>query len=151
MLCVKYVHQDSFCFWLVKLTKKQGAYVDSQFWQFRGRPVRPVCLVVIRVGFVLFWKFLYKSTWRGVRLPQPINIKAKADWGYSQSNQINLHYFCSSQTLTFPNPNLLFFLRPGDVWRHSEWTCQPQSNPSCASSDGVPPELEFLGSTWNSA
>ena len=23
-------------FWLVKLTKKQGAYVDSQFWQFTG-------------------------------------------------------------------------------------------------------------------
>ena len=66
-------------FWLVKLTKKQRAYVDSQFWQFRGRPVRPVYPVVIRVGFVLFWKFLYKPTWRGVRLPWPINIKAKAD------------------------------------------------------------------------
>ena len=44
-----------------------------------GRPVRPICSVVFRVGFVLFWKFLYKLTWRGVRLPRPINIKAKAD------------------------------------------------------------------------
>ena len=66
-------------FWLVKLTKKQGAYVDSQFWQNRGRPVRPVCAVVLRVDFILFGKFLYKLTWRGVRLPRSINIKAKAD------------------------------------------------------------------------
>ena len=94
-------------FWLVKLTKKQGAYVDSQFWQFRGRPVRPVCPVVIRVGFVLFWKFLYKPTWRGVRLPRPINIKAKADWGYSQSNQYKNRITFISQTLAFSNHRLL--------------------------------------------
>ena len=73
--------------------------VDSQFWQFRGRPV---CPVVIRVGFVLFWKFLYKPTWRGVRLPRPINIKAKADWGYSQSNQYKKsHYFYLSNPSLF--------------------------------------------------
>ena len=57
----------------------------------------------------------------------------------------NTSTFCSSQTLAFPNPNLLFFSHPGDVRRRSEWPCRPQGNPSCASSDGVPPELAFLG------
>ena len=51
-------------FWLVKLTKKQGAYVDSQIWQVRGRPVRPVCPVLVQVGVVLFVETLYNSTWR---------------------------------------------------------------------------------------
>jgi len=65
------------------------------------RPVRPVYPVVIRVGFVLFWKFLYKPTWRGVRLPRPINIKAKADWGIP--NRINQKYRI---TFYLSNPSL---------------------------------------------
>ena len=81
--------------------------VDSQFWQFRGRPVRPVCSVVIRVGFVLFWKFLYKPTWRGVRLPRLINIKVKADWGIPNRINQNIELLFISQTLVFSNPRLL--------------------------------------------
>ena len=43
--------------------------VDNQFWEFRGRPVRPVCPVVIRVGFVLFWKFCINRLGEGYNFP----------------------------------------------------------------------------------
>ena len=46
-------------------------------------------------------------TREGVCLPQPINIKAKADWGYSQSNQSKYRITFTSQTLAFSNPRLL--------------------------------------------
>jgi len=110
--------------------------VDSQFWQFRGRPV---CPVVIRVGFVLFWKFLYKPTWRGVRLPRPINIKAKADWGIPNRINQNIALLFISQTLDCFLPSSRRHLKMFWV------ACRPQSNPSRVSSDGVPPELAFLG------
>src|SRR6185503_3644156 len=99
-------------FWLVKLTKKQGGHMltansdssEADRSDRSGRPVRPVCPVVFRVGFVLFWKFLYKPTWRGVRLPRPINIKAKADCGYSQSNQYKnrITFYLSNPSLFQP-------------------------------------------------
>ena len=117
--------------------------VDSQFWQYRGRPVRPVCPVIIRVGFVLFWKFLYKPTRRGVRLPRPINIKAKADWG-NPNRFTHLSFTFYLQTLNFPISSVV--LR-SSLW-HSRmfWVaCRPQSNPRSTRSDGVPPELEILG------
>ena len=88
---------------------RKHSSVDSQFWHISGRPVwpvgppvRPVCSVVIRVGFVLFYKFLYKPTWRGVRLPWSTNIKAKADWGIP--NRIKSKYriiFCLSKPSLF--------------------------------------------------
>jgi hypothetical protein len=59
-------------FWLVKLTKKQGGHMltakfgkseaDRSDWS--GRPVRPVCLVLVRVGVVLFVQTLCNPTWR---------------------------------------------------------------------------------------
>ena len=83
MLCVKYVHQISSYFLACETHQKAGGHMltansDSLEADRSGRPVRLVCPVVIRVGFVLFSKFLYKPTWRGVRISRPINIKAKA-------------------------------------------------------------------------
>src|SRR6185312_4834727 len=110
MLCVKHVHQDSSCFLACETHQKAGGHMltansgssEADRSDRSGRPVRPVCPVVIRVGFVLFWKFLYKPTWRGVRLPRPINIKAKADWGVP--NRIKSKYritFCLSNPSLF--------------------------------------------------
>jgi hypothetical protein len=45
----------------------------------RDRPVRPVWPVVIRVGLDFLIHDLCKLTHEGVRLPRPINMKAKAD------------------------------------------------------------------------
>ena len=85
----------------VLLTANSGSSEADQSDR-SGRPVRPVCSVVFRVGFVLFWKFLYKPTWRVVRLPRPINTKAKADWGDSQSNQLKYRItFCLSNPSLF--------------------------------------------------
>ena len=37
-------------FWLVKFTKKQGAYVDSQIWHLL-RSTGLVCIVRVELGF----------------------------------------------------------------------------------------------------
>ena len=107
------------------------------------RSGRLVCTVVIRVGFVLFWKFLYKLTWKGVRLSRPINIKAKADWG-NPNRFTHLSFTFYLQTLTFPISSAI--LRSSPRRSMAFWVaCRPQSNPRSTSSDGVPPELAVLG------
>ena len=115
MSCVKYVHQDSSCFLACETHQKTGRHIltansgssEADRSDRSGRSVRPVCPVVIRVGFVLFWKFLYKPTWKGVRLPRPINIKAKANWGIPNQINTKIALLFISQTLTFSNHRLL--------------------------------------------
>jgi hypothetical protein len=50
-----------------------------------------------------------------------------------------------SQTLIFSNPHILFFARLYGVQGRSRWPADPRATLACLSSDGVPPELEFLG------
>ena len=65
----------------LKLFTYTHKHVDSQFWQAQ-RPTGPTDLSSFSSSRLrLFCKFLCKLTWKGVRLPRPINIKAKADWG----------------------------------------------------------------------
>ena len=40
---------------------------------------------------------------------------------------------------------MLSFARLRDVLRRSRWPADPRATLDCLSSDGVPPELEFLG------
>ena len=74
-------------FWFVKLTKKQGAYVDSQIWHLlrstglTGRADRPDRSGLYSPSRI---RVFVKSPHvillvNGVRLSRPINIKAKAD------------------------------------------------------------------------
>jgi len=39
--------------------------LTAKFGRVRGRPVRPICPVVIRVDFVLFLESLCKAIWKG--------------------------------------------------------------------------------------
>ena len=72
MLCVKHVHQDSSCFLAYETHQKAGGHMlTAKFgkseadWSDRsGRPVRPVCPVLVRVGVVLFVETLCNTTWR---------------------------------------------------------------------------------------
>jgi hypothetical protein len=78
----------------------------------------------------------------GTRAPHPINMKGNSRLRLSP-NRSNTFFNFYPQTLGFPT---LYFPYLSRRWSRTFWVaCQPQSNTTRATSDGIPPEVAFVG------